>query len=626
MGFSRRPLAGDDTENTDLGEDFDQSGPFIKAVSVQAAWFEPEELQLQPSQGDLALVKVTKLQARCGEPIDVIRRRTGDKTETLHLARTEPGISLDTTICSFLSLSVPSVSPHIRPPGVYPVLTRAQRARGEERSRENGHPSAQGTLNRDAANSVEAELQLHDHHVLDHEDQDDYWKNIISYLKTFQVPKSIPKRKSFIETTRKYFLCEGALWRRNNNAIPRRVILDAERREDLIRQAHEESGHRGRDPTYKKLVDFYFWPNMFAQVALFCRTCEQCQLRSSEQPKVAINPTWVPTVLRKLNMDLVEMGIRSSGYEYIVDVRDDLTGWLEARMLARKSAELVADFLWQDVICRFGCIPQITTDNGTEFRGAVDILARKYGITVIRISPYNPAANGMIERGHRTWINSIWKLCGSKKHRWSRWFYHVMWADRVTTRRATGYSPYYLLYGKPYLFPFNLTDKTWYTVDWHGLETTADLLAVRALQIKSLHTNRKKAVDSNTKSRAQAAEQYAIKNARRLISGQYNRGELVLVALKGPGIVRGSSLPKSADRWAGPFKIVKRYISGSYQLEELDGALLKGSVPAGHLKPFYTREGQKVQLRRLPDEEESDSENQFDLTEVSDAYQPEEEE
>jgi hypothetical protein len=190
----------------------------------------------------------------------------------------------------------------------------------------------------------------------------------------------------------------------------------------------------------------------------------------------------------------------------------------------------------------------------------------------------------------------------------------------------TGYSPYYLLYGKPHLFPFNLTDKTWYTVDWHGLKTTTDLLVVWALQIKTLHTSRKKAVDHNTKSHAQAAKQYTVRNARRLISGQYNRGELVLVALKGPGIVRGSSLPKSADRWAGPFKIVKRYTSGSYQLEELDGALLKGSVPAGHLKPFYTREGQKVLLRRLPDEEESDSENQFDLTEVSDTYQPEEEE
>jgi hypothetical protein len=53
--------------------------------------------------------------------------------------------------------------------------------------------------------------------------------------------------------------------------IPRRVILNKEERKQLSREAHNESGHRGRDPTYKKLLDFYFWPNMLAEIAiLYC--------------------------------------------------------------------------------------------------------------------------------------------------------------------------------------------------------------------------------------------------------------------------------------------------------------------------------------------------------------------
>ena len=120
----------------------------------------------------------------------------------------------------------------------------------------------------------------------------------------------------------------------------------------------------------------------------------------------------------------------------------------------------------------------------------------------------------------------------------------------------------------------------------------------------------------------EAVEQYAAKHACRLISGQYGQGEFVLVALKGPGIVRGSNLPKSADRWAGPFKIVKRFISGSYQLSELDGSILKGSVPAGHLKPFYTRHGQLPPAQRMPDTDESDSEDPFGATDSSSDFQP----
>ena len=45
-------------------------------------------------------------------------------------------------------------------------------------------------------------------------------------------------------------------------------------------------------------------------------------------------------------------------------------------MLTTKTSEKVADFIWQDIICHFGCVPQITTDNGMEFQGAVSVLAK----------------------------------------------------------------------------------------------------------------------------------------------------------------------------------------------------------------------------------------------------------
>lgn len=553
-GLSRRAHAAEDTDNTEPGEDCDHYGPFITSAELPTIIEPPAEVIVEQSRSDSAEIYAA----------------------------------------------------------MFPSLMAT-----EERMENDGPLKHVAPAQSEVENiSEDQDLQLHSHHVLD-EERGDYWKNIIEYLQTLRVPRTISNRKSFIQTVRKYFIYENTLWRRSNN-IPRRVILDPEEREELIRQAHDESGHRGRDPTYKKLAEFYFWPNMLSEIAIHCRACRQCQLRSSYHPKVMINPTWVPTILRKFNLDLVEMGLPSNGHNYIVDMRDDLTGWLEARMLSTKSSHKVADFIWQDVICRFGCIPQITTDNGTEFQGAVSILAEKYGINIIRISPYNPVANGMIERGHRTWINSIWKLCGSKKEKWSRWFYPALWADRVTTRRATGFSPYYLLYGRPHLFPFNLRDETWYTVDWHGISSTEQLIAVRALQIRRMHMDRRKAADRNTEMRVQAANDYATKNARRLVSGKYGIGELVLVALKGPGIVRGSGQPKSADTWAGPFEVVKRYHSGSYQLRELDGAILKGSVPTAHLKPFYTKKAPRPKEFLRSEEDSSEDIHPFQQSDEED--------
>jgi hypothetical protein len=198
-----------------------------------------------------------------------------------------------------------------------------------------------------------------------------------------------------------------------------------------------------------------------------------------------------------------------------------------------------------------------------------------------------------------------------------------MWADRVTTRRTTGFSPYYLLYGRPHLFPFNISDETWYTIDWHGIETTEDLLIVRALQIRKMHVDRRAAADKNARARIQAAKDYATRHAGRLVSGLYAKGELVLIALKGPGIIRGSGLPKSADSWAGPFKINKKFQSGSYQLKELDGTKIRGSIPAGHLKPFYTKHNPTTYDSASYEAESSEELHQFSNSDDGEeGYQP----
>jgi hypothetical protein len=594
-GLSRRRRAEEDTDDTEIEEeDVREEGSFIKASTRELHGEPPHELPLEPTKGDLHFISATRLAAQPGEPINIIARRKGPHTETLQLLYAEPTSDPDDMLCEYALAQVP---PKKRKASEVLGMSGTMDMKEPAQTRKAGPPKRKVHL-------------LHPHHTLDR-DSFEHWANIISYLESpTSLPKGIKHPGAFRKMASNYYIYNEALWRRGKQG-PRRVILKQGDRDEIIRQAHDESGHRGVNPTFLKICDFYFWPNMRVQVSDYCVTCKECQLRSSHYPKVMINPTWVPTILRKFNLDVVDMGISSSGFRYIVDMRDDLSGWLEARMLTKKTSEAVADFLWQDVICRFGCIPQITTDNGTEFQKAVNIITKKYGITVIRISPYNPIANGMIERGHRTWITSIWKLCGKQKDKWAKWFYSALWADRVTTRKPTGYSPYYLLYGKPHLFPYNLSDETWYTINWHDIETTAGLLAARAIQIQHMRMDRQKAASHNMRARIQAAKDFAIKNARRLVSGSYNHGQLVLVALRGPGIVRGLGAAKSEDTWAGPFRVIRHFKSGSYQLEELDGALIKGSVPAGHLKPFYSQGNVAGGRRLYPESESSEEGNQF---------------
>ena len=107
-------------------------------------------------------------------------------------------------------------------------------------------------------------------------------------------------------------------------------------------------------------------------------------------------------------------------------------------------------------------------------------MANKYNIP---ISPYNPSANRIVERGHGVYIESIWKILQGNTTKWPEILLLVIWADQVMTKRTTGSSPYYLLYGQQPLFPFNFTDRSWHMLDWVDVNSTKDLLAIHAKQL-----------------------------------------------------------------------------------------------------------------------------------------------
>ncbi|KZT73501.1 hypothetical protein DAEQUDRAFT_662099, partial [Daedalea quercina L-15889] len=78
----------------------------------------------------------------------------------------------------------------------------------------------------------------------------------------------------------------------------------------------------------------------------------------------------------------------------------------------------------------------------------------------------------------------ILKVCGKKIGQWPRHLKAALLAVRTTVTRATGYTPYFLLYGKHCLFPFDLTDCTWYRLEWDKVQTMEELLATRIQQIE----------------------------------------------------------------------------------------------------------------------------------------------
>ncbi|PIL28590.1 hypothetical protein GSI_08631 [Ganoderma sinense ZZ0214-1] len=262
--------------------------------------------------------------------------------------------------------------------------------------------------------------------------------------------------------------------------------------------------------------------------------------------------------------------------------------WPEAVVSKRNTSSAWAKF-FRDLVSRFGCFPIITCDGGKEFKGAARELLERHNIAIIVASPYNPKANGIAEHDGGTLMRAILKCCpAGKVSQWHKYLPAALLAVRTTTSRATNCTPYFLTYGMHCLFPFDIADRTWYCLDWHNVNSTEDLLALRIKQLARREEDIGTAVAHLTASRQRAIDDYHRRHATRIREGTFDDGTWVLLHESWLDSQHGN---KGALRWAGPFVIDSRMPgSGSYRLRELDGTLLRAPAPADRLKIFYYRD------------------------------------
>ena len=134
-------------------------------------------------------------------------------------------------------------------------------------------------------------------------------------------------------------------------------------------------------------------------VKWFIRTCHECQVRQTQRFHIPLTVPIISGLFRKVHIDTMLMP-RSGGYRYIVQARCALSAYPEWHMLRSENSTTHSSFIFEDLLCWWGPLSEIVTDNGPAFVQALDILADRYGIHHIHIFPYNSQANGMVEWCH----------------------------------------------------------------------------------------------------------------------------------------------------------------------------------------------------------------------------------
>ena len=230
--------------------------------------------------------------------------------------------------------------------------------------------------------------------------KDDELKRVAKFLvdPTQREGMNTKELKVLIRKASGFFVVDGRLWKKDPR-MRHKLVVEEGKRLGILRQVHDELGHKGIFTTRTRILERFWWPYFDDDVRWYLKTCHECQVQSTQH--LYIPPT-VPTPLslfRKVYIDTMLMP-RSNGFRYIVHGRCSLSSYPEWRMLRHENSRTLGSFVFEDILCRWGAVEEIVTDNGPAFVQAVEYLSKQYHINHIRISPYNSRANGPVERRH----------------------------------------------------------------------------------------------------------------------------------------------------------------------------------------------------------------------------------
>ena len=236
------------------------------------------------------------------------------------------------------------------------------------------------------------------------------------------------------------------------------------------------------------------------------------------------------------------------------------------------------------IIYRHGPVKWLISDNGREFVNKLFAqVAQLLNIKHSTITAYNPRANGLAENHMRTMKDALAIYCDETQKDWDAHLGGVTMSYNTTVNSQTGFTPYFMLYGREARMPSEMWMK--------GFKRTSDVVQYMVDVVRALTTvwESTAALKPMEVKRMQEGQ----KPIRHLQFAEYKEGDYAMIV----------NTPKSQNlnwsdarfrklnlklqpRYSGPYLISKRLSPVIYVLK-VDGFDMK--VHATNMKPFQGR-------------------------------------
>ena len=237
-------------------------------------------------------------------------------------------------------------------------------------------------------------------------------------------------------------------------SVKRQMALDA---------CHRETGHQGRDRTLSLLRERFWWPKIATQAVMMMNRCGKCAIFEGKDKKPYLKTIVSTEPMDLVHIDFVKMELCVDPTKKVKEIRtvlvivDHFTRYVQAHVVRNETARAAAEVLYHKYFTVFGFPRRLMSDQARAFEGKViQSLCNYLGIEKIRTTPYHPQSNGQVERTHQTLMRMIGKLDDERRQNWPSHLGSIVHAYNATRSQVTGYSPYYLMFGRRPRLPIDL--------------------------------------------------------------------------------------------------------------------------------------------------------------------------
>ncbi|VFQ74689.1 unnamed protein product [Cuscuta campestris] len=187
-----------------------------------------------------------------------------------------------------------------------------------------------------------------------------------------------------------------------------------------------------------------------------------------------------------------------------------------------------------------------------------------------------PQGNGQVENANHTIVDGIKKRLGEAGTNWLEELPHIIWAYRVTSRRATWETPFVLTYGCEARLPIEAKIMTFREKIYEKEGKEEDHMAEL-----NLLEERRMIAEARMIEYQQAAKAYHDNKVGPLY---FQVGDEVLRRREASKPGDGGKLAK---KWDGPYRVTAVLRPGTYKLETMEGRELERCWNSHHLRKFY---------------------------------------